>query len=189
MRHERKRVWLALAAAALVAGCGRTDVKRVEVGGHVFGVPEANLMPDRLPFLPASPDASLTALLNPEAPPPERLTVLVEPVAAACKPGATLSERLRRACAVAQGHAPQPVPGRLTRRPRFPDDPTQYDYLGEDGGVALSCNASEGGGGSCGMIHAWRDLVWSVDIRESEVPRAEEIRAEIMRRLDEWAQG
>lgn len=182
------RAWLAL--ALLLSACGGAAMKRVTVGGHAFDVPEAHLVEDRLPFLPADAGEGLYVLLDPDAPPEARVSVIVSPAADACRFNAPpVVDQLPRACAVARGEAPQPSPGRLTKTPRFPGSVRQFDYKGEDGGVAVACAAREGGGGSCTAIYAWRDLIWDASFDEAQVPRLEAIRAEVAKRLDEWSAG
>lgn len=164
----------------LLAACGGAAMTRVQVGSHVFAVPEANLLP--------TGGGALNAVLDPAAPLPEQVSILVQAVPDVCDPATPpVIDQLPRACAVARGAAPQPQPGRLTRRQRHADDPTQYDYVGEDGGVAVSCNGERPGAGSCGVIYAWRDLVWSANFREADVPRLEAIRGEVARLLDDWS--
>ncbi|SFS09800.1 hypothetical protein SAMN05192580_3329 [Sphingomonas jatrophae] len=156
-------------------------MKPVQVGSHRFEVPDEHV-------LPASGPGALSAVLNPQAPLQEQTSILVQAVADVCNPGTPpVIDQLPRACAVARGQAEQPQPGRLTRKLRFPDDPTQYDYHGEDGGVAVSCSGDTPGAGSCGAIYAWRDLIWSARFREADVPRLEEIRADVARKLDQWS--
>lgn len=189
MRHGDGRLWPALAVVALAAGCGGTDLKRIEVGGHVFLVPERHIETASLPFLPPAGSGSLMAWLDPEAPRPDQLLLLVELAAATCKPGAQLGEQMQLVCAVVRGERPVPgPPGRLIKALRHADDPTQFDYLGEDGRVVLMCHVNpEDGSGSCDMTDAWRDLVWSVGLSPAQVPHAAEIRAGIVRRLDAWS--
>lgn len=184
----RNKAWLAL--VLLLSGCGggAGPVKRVTVGGHVFDVPKANLVEDRLPFLPEGKSEQLYVVLDPAADPAREVSVIVGTMASMCSfQTPPVVDQVPQACAVARGAAPQPTPGRLTKAPRFPGSTKEWDYTGEDGHVAVSCSGEPGRPGLCNATYAWRDLVWDASFDETQVARLEEVRAEIARKLDEWS--
>jgi hypothetical protein len=182
------REWALLGFAIALPGCGEHKVTPVNVGSHNFGVPEGYLVKERLLSLPKEEIEGLYFTPDPTIPEKEQVLVIVDTIQKFCTfNNPPVIDQVPRACAVARGQAAQPHPGKLRKAPRFPGNEVHYDYKGEDGAVAVSCSAEPGQSGSCSATFAWRDLVWDAMFDEQWVPRLDELRAEVARRLDEWS--
>ncbi len=177
-----------LAAAILLSGCAEPAMTPIKIGSHEFSVPEEYLVKERLFYLPKEEGEGLYFALDPKIPDKDQVLVILGTVQKFCSFNTPpVIDQVPRACAVARGQSPQPRPGKLMKAPRFPGNDTHYDYKGQDGGVAVSCSGEPGQSGSCSATFAWRDLVWDAAFDEQWVPRLDELRAEVAKRLDEWS--
>ncbi len=161
----------------------------IRLGGHHFSVPDKYMVTDELAFLPKSESESFYIALDPQLPEKDQVLVIVGTIRKFCNfNNPPVIDQVPRACAVAKGQAPQPKTGKLTKVIRSTGATvSRYDYKGEDGGVAVSCTGEPGQSGSCSATFAWRDLVWDAAFDEQWVPRLDELRAEVAKRLDEWS--
>ncbi|WP_344693539.1 hypothetical protein [Sphingomonas cynarae] len=175
--------------ALLAAGCSGAAMKQEKVGGHVFNLPEQALEEENVFFLPKDDYDGLYFVLGSETAPAEQVRVILGTTEKFCNFNTPpVIDQVPRACAVARGQAPQPKTGRLTRVARSAGATVnRYVYKGEDGGVAVSCRSEDGQSGTCSATFAWRDLVWDATFDEQWVPKLDELRAEVAKRLDEWS--
>ncbi len=178
-----------LALALFLSGCSGAAMTEVKLGGHQFRVPDEHIVKEDVAFLPKGEADSMYVALDPRLPEKDQVLVIVGTTDKFCNFNAPpVIDQVPRACAVAKGRAPQPRTGRLTKVARSAGATvSRYVYKGEDGGVAVSCSSEEGRSGSCSATFAWRDLVWDATFDEQWVPRLDELRATVARRLDEWS--
>jgi hypothetical protein len=183
----RTATWWAL--ALLVAGCSGAAMTDVTLGGHHFRVPDEYRVKQDVAFLPDEDADSLYIALDPNLPEKDQVLVIVGTIAKFCNfANPPVIDQVPRACAVAKGQAQQPKTGQLTKVARSKGATvSRYVYKGADGGVAVSCSSEDGQSGSCSATFAWRDLVWDATFDEQWVPRLDELRAEVAKRLDEWS--
>jgi len=162
---------------------------RKTVGTTSFEVPDDRVVSFDVAYLPASQNDGLAFRLNPGAPRPEEILVLVEPADDVCRRAATaVVDMVPRACAVARGEAkPQPI-GTLTKASRSPGISSQWEYRGQDGGVVAACSRSSRGG-SCDASFAWRDLVYSISFDDDQIGKLAELKAQTDQLLDEWSKA
>lgn len=178
-----------LALVLLIAGCSGGAMTEVKLGNHRFRVPDEYMVKNDVAFLPEGDADSLYIALDPRLPDRDQVLVIVGTTGKFCTFNTPpVIDQVPRACAVAKGQAPQPRTGRLTKVARSAGATvSRYVYKGEDGGVAVSCSSEEGRSGSCSATFAWRDLVWDATFDEQWVPRLDELRATVAKRLDEWS--
>lgn len=102
MRRTKEAVIMIGMTLMAVTGCSRSDIKPITIDDHVFNVPEKYLVSGTIPWLPESQDDGLMFHINPEAPLPDRVSVLIQSKAITCRPGEPLGATpLAAACQAA----------------------------------------------------------------------------------------
>lgn len=190
-----KAVGLVSAAAlALLGGCdGGDNMKEITVGGHTFRVPRVHLENYYAPWTADGQPAGLRFIVNPDAPLQEQMSVGVDPSQGTCQPSAPpTSNMLEWACKLGPDARLQTAgafkPEKVFDRP---DDKTHWGYKVPDGAggyrVVAGCYAlSDGKTGLCRSINSYKDLIYSVGFRDSEIARLPEIWAKVDALLSSW---
>lgn len=174
------------------SGCSRGDVAAIEIDGHVFHVPTEHLVQETIPWLPASQSDALRFVINPEAQPQELLRVTIESTARTCNPTTPpASNQLASACAAASGgdEAVGEEQNFNLEKVHRDGDPTQWEYrLKDQGTVVASCFAlsDDGSSGLCTSLGHYKDLVYAVRLRDSDVTRLPSIREKVEGLLSSW---
>lgn len=172
------------------SGCSRRDVAAIEIDGHVFHVPEDHLVQETVPWLPASQSDALRFIINPEAEPQELLRVTIESTARTCHPTTPpASNQLASACAAASGDDEVEDRNFDLEKVLRDGDPTQWEYrLKDRGTVVASCFAlsDDGKSGLCTSLGHYKDLVYAVRLRDSDVTRLPSIREKVKGLLSSW---
>lgn len=178
---------------ASLGGCDSSDMKDIQIGDHTFRVPEAHLENYHAPWTADNRPGGLRFIVNPDAPLQEQMAVGVDPSQGTCQPSAPpKSNMLEWACKPGQGTGVQ-TPGLFNPEKVFdrPDDKTQWGYRVPDGAggyrhVAGCFALSDGKTGLCRSINSYKDLIYSVGFRDSEIARLPEIWAKVDELLSSW---
>lgn len=178
---------------ASLGGCGDSSMQDITVGGHLFSVPQVYFVEDGLSWLPTMREQHLRFVINPHASPQERMIVGVDPSQGTCQPNASPgSNMLEWACKLSRGVS-APVTGDYKPEKVFdrPGDKTQWGYrVPDDAGgyreVAGCFALSDGKAGLCHSINAYKDLIYSVGFRDSEIARLPQILAQVNGLLSSW---
>jgi len=189
----------AIAGAAVImglSGCDGTGVRSVEIDGHTFRVPKEHLVQGAIPWLPASQSAGLKFVVNPAARPKEQLMVNMESTTTTCHPKSPpTSDMLSSACGKANENSSATSSGSFNLEKVHPkDDPTQWSYRVKDADgdyrtVATCFALSDNRGGLCQSLSSYKNLVYSVGLRDSEMQRLPEIWAKVEEMLASWESG
>lgn len=174
-----------------ISGCSKGASTAVEVDGHVFHVPKAYLVQETISWLPASQSDALRFIINPEAEPEERLRVTIEATARTCHPATPpASNQLASACAAASRGGEEVEDRNFDLEKVLRDgDPTQWEYrLKGQGTVVASCFAlsDDGSSGLCTSLGHYKNLVYAVRLRDSDVTRLPSIREKVSDLLSSW---
>ena len=174
-----------------VSGCGRDGLTVVSVDGYVFHVPKAHLVQGTIPWLPASQSDGLTFIVNPEAPLEQQISVGIESNAKTCHPTTPpASNQLASACAAASRNGEEVEAQNFDLEKVHRDgDPTQWEYrLKGQGTVVASCSAlsDDGEAGLCTSLGHYKDLIYSVGLRDSDVEHLSSIRGKVNSLLLSW---
>jgi hypothetical protein len=173
-----------------ISGCSSNVTKAVAIDQHMFNVPKRHLLEGTIPWLPASQHDGLMFYINPEAPLPDRNSVLIQSTATTCPPDVLRgSFPLGSACRAAAQREANEAEAELEKvHPN--NDPTQWEYrvkTGKSQGVVVAnCSAMADGNGLCNSSGNYGDLVYSVGLRDSEIGRLPEIRRRIHDLLSSW---
>lgn len=178
-----------------LSGCDRST-REISVDRHTFRVPEKYLVKGSIPWLPTSQHEGLSFIINPEAPPQEQKIVGLGSTQTTCNPQTPpTSNMLSSACAGAEENSSKkPASDFRPEKIRPQDDPTQWAYRVKDvrgnyRTVATCFALSDGKSGLCRSINSYKDLVYSVGLRDSEIQRLPEIWAEVQEMLASWEVG
>lgn len=190
MKQARNAIVLSGIILMAISGCGKSDMKRVSIDHHVFNIPNRFLLEGTIPWLPASQHDGLMFYINPEAPLPERNSVLIQSTATKCPPNMSLGATpLASACRAAIQQESEAQEGEMEKiHPH--SDPTQWEYhiKGDktSSAVVATCSAMGDGNGLCHSFGNYRDLVYSVSLRDSEIESLPSIRKKIHELLSLW---
>ncbi len=194
-----KRLLAQTAIGAMVmvslSGCDRST-REIAVDHHTFRVPEKHLVKGSIPWLPASQHEGLSFVMNPEASPQEQKIVGLGSTQTTCNPqNPPTSNMLSSACAGAEKSSSKELGGDFRPEKVHPqDDPTQWAYRVRDAAgnyrtVATCFALSDGKSGLCRSINSYKDLVYSVGLRDSEIQHLPEIWAKVREMLASWEVG
>lgn len=185
---------------ASIGGCSGGSFRDVTVDGHVFHVPSNHLVQGKIPWLPASQSDGLKFVLNPEARPEDQTLVTIESTKMTCRPATPpASTQLASACATAAREAGDNQADRDfdVEKVHPNGDPTQWEYrlksprASGQGVVVASCYAMSDSrqAGLCTSLNNYKDLVYSVSLRDSDVHGLPVIWDKVHRTLSSWEQG
>lgn len=178
-----------------LSGCDRS-VREIAVDHHTFRVPKKHLVTGSIPWLPTSQHEGLSFVINPQAPPQEQKIAGLSSTQATCAPQTLpTSNMLSSACAGAEKNSSEEPEGDFRPEKVHPqDDPTQWAYRVKDAEgnyrtVATCFALSDDKSGFCRSINSYKDLVYSVGLRDSEMQRLPEICAKVREMLSSWEVG
>jgi hypothetical protein len=177
------------------SGCSRDGAVVIEIDGHVFNVPTEYLAQGDIPWLPGSQSDALRFLINPEAQPQELIRVTIESTETTChSTAAPASNQLGSACAAASAgdEAVDEKQNFELERVNRDGDRTQWEYrLKGQGTVVASCFALDdnGSSGLCTSLRHFKDLVYAIRLRDSDVARLPSIRETVEGLLSSWQAG
>lgn len=195
---RREKIGTIAGAAVIMGlgGCNGTGIKAVEIDGHSFRVPEEHLVQGTIPWLPASQSAGLKFVVNPVARSEDQLMFTIESTATTCQPtNPPTSNMLSSACIEAKKNSSVSSVSPFSPEKVHPqDDPTQWAYRVKDAGgnyrtVATCFALSDDKSGLCRSLNNYKDLVYSVGLRDSEIQRLPEIWAKVGEMLASWEVG
>lgn len=178
---------------ASLSGCNQSNGREIAVDRHTFRVPEGHLVRGAIPWLPASQHEGFSFVLNPEAPLQEQKIVGLGSTQDTCNPQtAPTSNMLSSVCAGAEENDGEGLRGMFSPEKIHPNgDPTQWAYIIKDTGgnhrtVATCFALSDGKSGLCRSINNYKDLVYSVGFRDSEIQHLPEICGKVNKILLSW---
>ena len=175
-----------------ISGCSRSGSSTIKIDGHVFYVPKDYLVQGTIPWLPASQSEGLKFIINPRSRPEEQIMVTIESTAATCHPKSPpASSQLFSACSAA---SQADVSGDVMKdfvieKVHRDKDPTQWEYrLKDQGTVVASCYtlSDDGKTGLCTSLSHYKNLVYSVSLRDSDVKHLPSIREKVTGMLTSW---
>lgn len=176
-----------------VGGCGQNESREVVVDRHTFRVPGKHLVRGVIPWLPLNQSSGLRFVINPEAIPQEQMIVGIESTQITCQPKTPpIYDMLSSACIGAEDNSTEKFPVAFTPDKVYPeDDPTQWVYRVEDVGgdyrtVATCFALSEGEDGLCRSLNNYKDLVFSVGLRDRDIQRLPGIWEKVHEMLTSW---
>ncbi len=180
-----------------ISGCSGGGVKTVKVDGHVFHVPQEHLVREVIPWLPASQADGLRFVVNPNARPEEQMMVTIELTATTCHPKTSpASNQLASACMAAaqNGGSGEMEQAFIIEKVLRNGDPTQWEYRLKDqsgmgqGTVVASCYSlsDDGKAGLCTSLSTYKDLVYSVGLRDGDIQQLPAIRTKVREMLASW---
>jgi hypothetical protein len=175
----------AVAALSVVSGLAACDSGGVikSVGRRDFRVPREHVLAGSYPGVPVLGRNDFLYIVNPEAPLPERMTVVVDPLAGQCRDE---HERLQTC-----GVKPVAVLGSdslnnpLRLSPRDPEMPRQWRYQDRDGRDAADCISIKGAG-SCHVVFECRALVCTMALPEANLSDLPRLAAKVQQQLKDW---
>lgn len=174
---------LFLAGAVALPSCLNNSGKIVSVGRHTFKVPEQHLVKGSIPWLPSSQSDGLRFIINPDSRPQEQMFVGVDDYRTICNPSnQPTSNMLLEACQDAKAQFVNQNHALMNVRKVHPnaDDKSQWQYSvsginGEHRVIATCYALDSGGGGLCRSLKNYKDLVFSVGFRDSEIANLSQI--------------
>jgi hypothetical protein len=193
--HVRKIAIVAgVAALMTLTSCNETGVTVVQIADHEFHGPQAHLVKEAIPWLPASQSEGLKFLLDPNVRPEEQIIVTMESASISCRPEVhPASSQLSIACSEASHHAGNHEQSNQGVKKTYRDgDLTQWEYqasIGKPGTgqVVASCYALSGKqGGLCTALSNYDDMVYSVGLRDGDIPRLPSIHRKVRELLGSW---
>lgn len=197
MRSFIVRAIAAGVLVSMISGCGANGAKEIHVDSHVFRVPIKHLLQGTIPWLPASQSDGLKFVINPGDRPEEQMIVTMESTGTTCHPKTPpLYNQLAIACQAAarkdDGSAAES--NFILEKVHRNGDPTQWEYRlkgGDEAGQGMmvaSCSAlsEDGSSGLCTSLHNYKDLVYSVGLRDSDVQRLPAIWKQVQEMLASW---
>ncbi|MEP9404450.1 hypothetical protein [Sphingomonas sp. VNH70] len=165
----------------------------VKVDDHVFHVPKSYLIEGTIPWLPSSQSAGLKFLINPGVRPEEQMIVTIESSATTCHPKTPpVSSQLSTACSSARRNEEfSPLAKYTVEKVIMDSDPTQWEYRlriadGNLGSVVASCYLLSEKKGLCTALGNYGDLVYSLGLRDEDMPRLAMIHKKIHDLLRAW---
>lgn len=190
MPVARIRILMCAAVLISIGGCDRAKMTEVQVGEHNFRVPEAHLVDDEARS--AAARGHLRFVINPEAPPEEQMLVGVDPSQGTCEPKhSPTSNMLSKACGASLTERDKQVGREFEPEKVFPrESRTHWEYRvhnDEDGyDTVAGCYALSNGRGLCRSIGNYKDLIYSVGFRDSEISNLPQIWAKAQDLLSSW---
>lgn len=172
-----------------VGGCSNGGPTVVEVDGRVFRVPQKHLVKGAIPWLSASQSDGLKFIVNPQADLDEQMIVTLESRTKTCSPTSKPSStQLAATCAGAIEVDKEEGQNLVLQRVHKDGDPTQWEYRSKDhGAIEASCYAlSDNKTGLCTSLSRYKDMVYSVGLRDSDVNRLHSIRRKVSSLLRSW---
>lgn len=187
---SRKRISITAIFFIAISGCGNNETKTIEIDHHVFIVPKRYLLKGKIPWLPVSQHDGLTFYANPEAPLPDRNSVLIQSTTIKCPPNALLgSNPLASACRAAAQKQLKEQEGELEKVHPY-NESTQWEYRVKNGknqgAIVATCSAMTEGNGICYSFGVYENLVYSFGLRDSEIEHVSEIKSKINELLYAW---
>lgn len=175
-------------------GCDMSGNKNVSIDDHTFHVPQNHLIKGTIPWLPASQSAGLTFVVNPDAPLKEQWIVHIESTSKRCNPATPpASSQLSTACKAAQRQERELLwkindlekvhPGGYS---------SQWEYRlksksqNDQEVIVASCSGPTEEMGLCTSLSHYKDLVYSVGLRDSDVKHLPSIREKVHEMLASW---
>lgn len=197
MRSPLAQALVGVMILTSIGGCNRSDTRDIIVDHHTFRVPQKYLAKGSIPWLPASQTAGLRFVINPDAIPKEQMLVGIDLTQTTCHPKTQPApDMLTLACARTEKNSGKQPKEVFKPEKVYPhqDDPTQWEYRQKvsDGNyqTVASCYAlSDGTSGLCRSISNYKDLVYSVGFRESEIQNLPEVWAKVHEMLSAWDAG
>lgn len=188
---------LGLMILTCVNACDGGDLKVVNVDNHSFEVPTDYLVKGSIPWLPASQSSGLTFVINPKSPVREQIIVAIGSTRTTCNPRIPpVSNQLDSVCLAASQETIGSVAEQSfdVEKVHLEDDPTQWEYRFQDAmgleqsAVVASCYtlSSEEGSGLCTSFGRYKNLVYSVGLRDSEIKHLPGIRTVVHELLTSW---
>jgi hypothetical protein len=205
LMKTKQRYLRAFAAIAvlMLSSCGDHGYTTLTIGGLVFRMPEQSIRfpqtPKWWPF--GQQREGFNFVIDPEEGDPQTYTisVVIAPMPERCVPWPTPEyNQLLRACIAAKRgvHSVEDTKGRLEKNYPDPTDETQWRYIikrnGADSRVdeAAGCSGSPeiGIAGSCLTISNYKNLVYSIRFRDSEINKLTQLNNMVNERLASWEQ-
>ncbi len=182
---------------SMITGCGDNGTKEVHVDGHMFRVPIKHLVQGTLPWLPAGQSDGLKFVINPSSSPEEQMIVTMESTSTTCNPKTPpVYNQLAIACQAAAERKNNILAGKRFsfEKVNRDGDITQWEYRlkGDDesvqGLMVASCSAlsDDGSSGLCTSLHNYNDLVYSINLRDSDIQRLPAIWKQVQEMLASW---
>lgn len=184
-------IWIGIVMMTATSGCSAPETRAIKIDGHIFDVPRAYLIEERIPWLPQAEQRGFIFYVNPEAPTRDRITVLIESRNVTCRSQGS-SEQLNEQCAYGlNGIKTYPIIWRNVRKVQPNGDSTQwshvYDMAGRSPVTIASCFAmADEKDGMCTALGSYNDLVFTLRVRESQVNRIQKIKQTVSNLLSKW---
>lgn len=177
----------------LLSGCTPGNIRKVSIDGHEFQVPKKNLA--RTSWLHIGRNNGFLFVINPDAPLPRQISVLVQPIAAVCYPqNPPANNELATTCEAAKKGAKTEAWSdnfKLEKVVANKGDPWWIYRLKEPGmenpgKIIASCSAMASGDGLCYSLNNYHNLIYNIGLNESELVHLPEIRKMIDQQLSSW---
>lgn len=182
---------------ASLSGCDRGSTREVVVDQHTFRVPDKYLVKGSIPWLPASQQEGLSFVINPDARPQEQKIVGLRSARITCNPQTPpTSNMLSSTCLASKEMNKAEAQKAFAPEKVYPHEGItfQWEYRVKDTDenyrVVASCTSVGGGKeGLCHSLGGYKNLVYSVSLRDSEMQRLPEIWAKVREMLASWEVG
>jgi hypothetical protein len=190
---RRARAALGAIVMASLGGCNHGNTREIVIGKHTFRVPEKYLVKGSIPWLPMSQHEGLMFVINPEARPQEQKIVTLGSTKTTCQPETQPTSNMLALACTASGDSKISPAANFTAKKVYPykDVSFQWEYRANDkdgnSRTVASCTSIDNGkDGLCTSIGSYKDLVYSVGLRDSEVQHLPEIWAKVREMLVSW---
>lgn len=196
LKSLRARVAIGAMVLVFLSGCDPSNIREVVVDRYTFRVPEKYLVKGSISWLPASQHAGLHFVINPDAIPQEQMLVGIDPEQR-CRPKTPpTSNMLSSACGAAEDEAKTKSLETFLPEKVYPhkDITFQWEYRVKDvegnyQTVATCTAVNDGKDGLCWSISNYKDLIYSVGLRASEIQQLPDVWAKVREMLASWEVG
>jgi hypothetical protein len=187
-----KRLPLLFFLTLALVGCSRSVIQHI--GDRAFLVPKKQLFADQLYWMPFKSNG-FSFILNPERELPEQIAVELYSIRDACPRGFTNGDNqgaflCRKKSLIVSSQTPLPSYDLQKQMGDMGNAVWSYRLHSADGGHPIvSCSATSPGdakGGLCSAMAAYKDLIFSIHVREVNVPRLPILVASVQATLSKW---